>query len=130
METAMVTRTRSTCNKHQQQIISLQKQAAAQQTIIENLKGQLARAQADNRNAYGLLEDERDKFYRIQPTLKEQRNTIDRLTHENQALVNQLEMTISARNNLNAMYAAIWAISGMIAGALIGRYWEALWQLG
>lgn len=126
----MVTRIKSTCDKHDQHIISLQKQAAAQQTIIENLKGQLALAQADSRNAYGLLEDERDKFYRIQPTLKEQRNTIERLEREQQALVNQLEMTLSARDQLHAMQAAIWAIGGMLAGALIGRYWELLWQLG
>lgn len=125
----MTPKTRSTCDKHHQHIISLQKQAAAQQTIIENLKGQLARAQADSRNAYGLLEDERDKFYRIQPTLKEQRNTIERLEREQQGLVNQLEITISARNQLHAMQAALWAIGGMLAGALIGRYWELLFMI-
>lgn len=126
----MVTKTRATCDKQNQRIISLQKQVAAMQTIIENLKGQLARAQADSRNAYGLLEDERDNFYRIQPTLKEQRNTIERLEREQQGLVNQLEITHSARDQLHAMQAALWAIGGMLAGVVIGRYWEVLWQLG
>lgn len=126
----MTPKTRSTCDKHYQKIDSLQKQVAAQQTIIDKQKIQLSRTQADSRNAYGLLEDERDKYYRLQPTLKEQRNTIERLEREQQALVNQLEMTLSARDQLQAMQAAIWAIGGMVAGALIGRYWEVLWQLG
>ncbi len=126
----MTPKTRSTCDKHQQDIYSLQKQVAAQQAIIDKQKGQLARAQADSRNAYGLLEDERDKYYRLQPTLKEQRNTIERLEREQQALVNQLEMTLSARDQLQAMQAAIWTIGGIVAGVLIGRYWGALWQLG
>lgn len=126
----MQPRTKSTCDKQNNQIASLQKQAAAQQTIINNQKGQLLRAKADAENAYGLLEDERNKQYAGQKVIANQRNTIELLERQQQALVNQLEMTLSARNNLSALHAASWAVGGMIIGSLIGRYWEMLWQLG
>lgn len=123
--------TKTTCDKQNDHIAKLQKQVAAQQTIIDNQRFQLDRAKADITNAYGLLEDERKQHYHgTQPIISEQRNIIERLEREQQALVNQLEMTLSARNNLSAMHAASWAVGGMIIGSLIGRYWEMLWQLG
>ena len=126
----MVTKTRSTCDKQNDYIVKLQKQAAAMQTIIDNQKLSIARAQADASNAYGLLEDERDKYYATQPVIKEQRNTIERLEREQQRLLNQIENMAHASNEIHAIYAGLWLIGGMLAGALIGRYWEVLWQLG
>ncbi len=126
----MVTKTRATCDKQNQHIISLQKQAAAMQTIIDNQKLSIARAQADASNAYGLLQDERDKYYATQPVIKEQRKQIEQLEREQQRLINQIENMIHAQNQINATYAGLWMTGGIIAGALIGRYWEVLWQLG
>ena len=130
METDMVTKTRSTCDKQNDYITKLQKQIAAQQTIIDNQRLQIDRSAADVKNAYGLLEDERNKIYSMQPIISEQRKLIERLEREQQRLINQIENMVHASNEIHAIYAGLWLIGGMIAGALIGRYWEVLWQLG
>lgn len=126
----MVTRTKSTCDKQNNQIASLQKQAAAQQTIINNQKGQLLRAKADAENAYGLLEDERNKQYAGQKVIANQRNTIELLERQQHALVAQIENMTTAHDKITATLSGAALIGGIIVGVLIGQYWDALWQLG
>jgi hypothetical protein len=126
----MQPRTKVTCDKQNNYIAKLQKQVAAQQTIIDNQRLQIDRSAADVKNAYGLLEDERNKIYFMQPIISEQQKHIERLEREQQRLINQIENMVHASNEIHAIYAGLWLIGGMIAGGLVGRYWEVLWQLG
>lgn len=107
-----------------------------QQAQIAHLTHQLDRCKADTRNAYGLLEDERKKYYGVAPKLREKDETIESLnkvinaiTANENRLINQMETMRVAGHNIKALHAAGLVLVGAVVGFSIGAWWSVLWTL-
>lgn len=121
--------TRSSCDHLKHKLNEANNRNAQQQQLIDQLRFSEERYKKTNNGINDTLKFERERYYETQLFIKQLQNENAQLEAEQQRLINQIELMTIADHHFKALHASTWLVGGIIAGALIGRYWELLWTL-